>query len=755
MPLPSSLPSMDASLATFTLNLKAALAKAAASGELGHAAAEAYGYLSLPESLWELQQDWAAQRFSSFPSITLAPGSAMPTARGAYVIETNAILLNEDWLASAKSSEVIAVLLEEVGHHLDARFNSFDTAGDEGELFSRVLLGQLPSDVEYSRIVQENDAIQVTLANGQVVWAEAAETIDAVVKVTGTAKSETFVGGSNDDSLFGMGGNDELVGGAGKDYLDGGVGNDTMAGGLGDDIYVVDSTSDVVTELSSQGKDSILSTVSLALPDNVENLDLRTNGKAVATGNSLDNVIYGGFDDTHIFGGEGNDSLYGRGTSKDFLEGGLGNDYLDGGLGSDVMDGGLGNDTYVVRDESDVVIEQEQGGSDWVYATTSFALSDNVENIQLFGSADGLRITGNKLNNTLVGDNFANILSGGEGNDYLNGGASADQMIGGVGNDTYVVDNASDVIVENAGEGADWVIATIDQTLAQNVENLDLRGTENLSGIGNAADNIIRGNLGNSILFGGAGNDSLYGRGSGNDRLDGGDGNDYLDGGLGSDVMLGGSGNDTFVVDNAGDIVVEETGAGSDWVIADLSYTLGDNIDGLSLRGKSGFEELDGSGNGLDNTIIGNSGRNTIMGEAGNDILNGGAGEDVLFGGEGNDIFVLSNKESNGSIAVDRVSDFQSGKDILYVSRSMLNMDTTKVGAGVLSPADFVVVNSSTEGGLEGSNGLGSTAKFVLDQSMGILYYNSNGAEQGAGEFSAGIAQVLGDELKASDILLS
>ena len=60
-------------------------------------------------------------------------------------------------------------------------------------------------------------------------------------------------------------------------------------------------------------------------------------------------------------------------------------------------------------------------------------------------------------NDTITGNSAANQLSGGRGADVLDGGAGADTMIGGIGNDTYVVDNAGDVVIENASEGTDTV----------------------------------------------------------------------------------------------------------------------------------------------------------------------------------------------------------------------------------------------------------------------------------------------------------
>ena len=120
---------------------------------------------------------------------------------------------------------------------------------------------------------------------------------------------------------------------------------------------------------------------------------------------------------------------------------------------------------------------------------------------------------------------------------------------------------------------------------------------------------------------------TLEGR-AGNDILTGSAGADILNGGAGADRMTGGLGNDTYYVDNTGDVVTEASSAGTDTVVSALAYTLGSNVENLTL---SGAENLAGTGNSLANVIKGNSGQNKITGGAGADILTGGGRTDTLI----------------------------------------------------------------------------------------------------------------------------
>lgn len=259
---------------------------------------------------------------------------------------------------------------------------------------------------------------------------------------------------------------------------------------------------------------------------------------------------------------------------------------------------------------------------------TPAKISDTVTS-NSFGTLPG------DADDSLYGYGGNDYLDGGAGNDYLNGGTGSDAMYGGTGDDTYVVDTVLDVVSEAAGAGTDLVYSYVNYTLGINVENLSLSGAAT-SGTGNTLNNIIKGNSlantldgqngndtlygydGNDSLIGGSGYNSLYG-GNGNDTLDGGLHNDLLDGGPGNDSMSGGVGNDTYVVDALLDVVSEAGGAGTDRVNAYINYTLGDNVENLFLYGTAAT----GTGNTLNNVIIGTSSANSLSGLAGNDTLTG------------------------------------------------------------------------------------------------------------------------------------
>ena len=539
--------------------------------------------------------------------------------------------------------------------------------------------------------------------------------------------NDFLVGGVGNDTLNGGAGNDSFLGGAGNDIIDGGTGADSMAGGVGDDTYFVDNASDVVTENAGEGNDTINSSVSLtaAQTANIETVVLTgtANIDAVGdannntlTGNSGNNTLDGGAGNDTLNGGAGNDTLLG-GAGNDSLNGGAGNDVLDGGTGADAMVGGNGDDTYYVDNVGDTVTENSGQGYDRIFSSVdiSAAQAGQIEEITLTGTADlnatgssnDNIINGNAGNNTLNGGVGSDILNGGAGNDILDGGTGADTMAGGVGDDTYYIDNANDVVIENAGEGYDKVYSSVSVSAGQvaNIEEINLTGSGGLSATGDANNNIINGNSGNNTLDGGAGDDTLNGGAgndtlagsAGNDILNGGAGDDVLDGGTGGDTMAGGAGNDIYYVDDVNDVLQENANEGYDKVYTTVSLTAAQavNIEEIILIGSGNINLTGDTGN---NTLTGNSGDNVLDGGAGNDTFSGGAGNDTILGGDGDDVVSTYNLATDGA---DQIN-LGNGNDIVNLSStgaSQIRLTFTSAEVGNTNPNDSNTL-ANQDGGL-------------------------------------------------------
>lgn len=367
---------------------------------------------------------------------------------------------------------------------------------------------------------------------------------------TGNSLNNNLIGNAGNNALSGGAGNDTIDGGVGNDVIDGGVGADRMKGGLGDDLFYVDDAADVVLEDINGGIDKVITTVATyAKPANVEfieyvgtgnfSVNFSGNGNSSPTGNQVvsgvgNDRIIGGAGNDNFSSGAGNDTLDGGagddmldgGAGDDTLDGGTGNDTLDGGTGIDTLLGGLGDDLYLVDNIADKVQELLNAGLDTVKSTVDYVLSDNLENLELLGSA----VSG-------IGNTLDNIIKGTDANNILDGGLGADQLLGGLGDDTYIVDNLADRVVEAVGAGTDLIKSAVDYALGANQENLELLDGA-LTGLGNDLANSLVGNAADNILKGGLGDDALVG----------GLGNDTLIGGAGVDRLTGGAGIDTFAL---------------------------------------------------------------------------------------------------------------------------------------------------------------------------------------------------------------
>jgi Ca2+-binding RTX toxin-like protein len=364
---------------------------------------------------------------------------------------------------------------------------------------------------------------------------------------------------------------------------------------------------------------------------------------------------------------------------------------LNGGTGTDFLIGGKGNDTFVVDNIGDIIAEGLNDGIDTVESSITWTLKNHLENLTLTGTT-AINGTGNNLNNIITGNTGSNVLNGGLGNDTLTGNAGADTMIGGLGNDSYYVDNTADTITENLNEGTDIVFSSVTYTLTTNLENLTLQGTTAINGTGNELNNIITGNTAANILTGGLGNDTLTGN-------------------AGADTLIGGAGNDSYYVDNTADSITENTDEGTDRIFSIIDYTLGDNLENLTLQGTTA---INGTGNELNNIITGNTAANILTGGLGNDTLTGNAGADTLIGGGGNDSLYLGLNDN----VVDNVNYvFGDGTDTVYQFVRGVGGDKLNF-TGI---ANFDVITSGTSTLVRVGDGIGGNTGFGTGQLLVTL----------------------------------
>jgi Ca2+-binding RTX toxin-like protein len=360
-------------------------------------------------------------------------------------------------------------------------------------------------------------------------------------------------------------------------------------------------------------------------------------------------------------------------------------------------------------------------------------------------------------------------LTGTPAADTLDGGPGADTLEGGLGNDTYFVDDPDDRVIEPANGGIDTVRSSISYALGANLENLWLTGTDAISGIGNALDNLLFGNAGNNLLDGGAGTDTVsYAHAAGGvtvslatsdpqdtggdgidtllniegligspyaDKLTGNGLNNTLDGGPGADTLIGGTGNDRYFVDNPNDKVVENANEGNDMVLSTISYVLGPHVENLRLLGTAGIFG------------IGNNGNNSLIGNDGDNLLDGGGGIDgvsyayaasavtvslAVTGpqntlGAGTD--TLRNIEN---LTGSRFDDNLAGNGANNVLDGGAGADTLIGGAGndrylVDDPGDRIIENAN-----EGRDAVFSSVDFTLGDNLEELRL-TGGALRGAG----------------------
>ncbi|MCC8996154.1 MAG: hypothetical protein LM517_03670 [Nitrosomonas sp.] len=346
-----------------------------------------------------------------------------------------------------------------------------------------------------------------------------------------------------------------------------------------------------------------------------------------------------------------------------------------------------------------------------------------------------MAIIGTDVSDKLIGTVYNDTIDAKGGNDNLNGLGGDDNLYGGQGSDTYEfsgvfsTSNGFDRIWEVAGEGtADTVhiltgsnpgdipasavrVVGRNQYFDSNSVQIivDGFGTIHLNSqlldpkvewlkIGNNAPISLTGGL---TMKGGAFSEDIKGT-----KFD-----DIINGMGGNDTLRGSLGNDTYIIDKIGASIIENLNEGTDIVKSSISHSLSSNVENLTL---TGILAINGSGNDLNNKIIGNAASNQLNGGIGDDTLDGQLGNDILTGGTGKDSFNLT---TSGNI--DTIKDFVAVDDTIRLENAVFTKLTTtgtlaasrfKIGAQAMDADDYIIYNNTT----------------------GALYYDSNGNGTGA-----------------------
>ena len=560
---------------------------------------------------------------------------------------------------------------------------------------------------------------------------------------------DTLTAGSGDQTIYGVSGNNLVTGGTGNDTLYS-AGFDTMIGGTGDTTFVVQNSTDVIqAQATGSNTNTIVASTSYVLPTNVQNLTLTGAANLTGTGNDLANTL----------------------TANS------GNDTLIAGSGIATLIGGAGNDTFVINNINDVVQAQLTGSNtNTIVSSVNTVAPSNVQNLQL--TADNLVGTGSDMSGVLEADGSNDTLVSGTGITAMNGYGE---------NETFLVNNSADVVL---GSNSDTVLSSVDYSLAnnaQNLRNLVLTGTANLTATGNNLGDVITSNDGNDTLIAGTGVDTFIinnaadqiqlqayspyyadtvqstvsytlttqiynfellgsadlsaGTGNfsgitltgnaGNDTLTATGTYDTLIAGSGIDTLIGaGAGNYTYLVNNTAD-VIQQSGNATGNVQSSVNYTLTGNLRSLALTGS---DNLTATGNAQDNVITANSGIDTLIAGTGNSMFYGQVGDTYVFNsGFGQDTI----QQNSGSVILD-FSGAASASDLTVSLASNDGQPALMVSEGAQSSVTVIGDLNSAIGQVELAGGqsltfseLMASAQIIdttIAGSTGNLVFNGDAA---------------------------
>lgn len=248
--------------------------------------------------------------------------------------------------------------------------------------------------------------------------------------------TDSLVGGTGDDHLYytqdstwtkgyvarnvgdiNNGGTNETVNieGYGRSYdiFDGGEGYDKLMLTDGNDVIALDDLTSPAQGTRFQARIKNIEEIHAGAGNDI--IDLTSKRWDIE-----DIKVYGGEGNDIIWTSGGNDEIYGE-AGNDKIYGGIGNNILDGGEGADEMEGGADNDTYIVDNKNDVIIENDTTDIDIIKTKVNYTLSKNVENGEaLYDNHDLITVNDEEL--IVYGDptDWANNLDYRQGNNTQN-----------------------------------------------------------------------------------------------------------------------------------------------------------------------------------------------------------------------------------------------------------------------------------------------------------------------------------------------
>ncbi|MGV2099755.1 VCBS domain-containing protein [Rhizobium sp. 21-4511-3d] len=580
--------------------------------------------------------------------------------------------------------------------------------------------------------IADGGSLKYTVSDGAVPTA-GTTTAEADIErqfgdLSGTDKTEIFVGSDFGETIDAKGGDDVLLGNGGDDVLKGGAGADWLFGGSGNDSLYGDQ-SDVVLD-GGTGTDTLyvaggFNSTSDAQIASVEKVVMTSAGTLDLSKQTEGFIISGSSGNDTIKAGSGDDTInYDIGDGADNVDGGAGNDTLailggsanetlgvtvSGGKITTVAGGNIANVEHIT-------LNMDGGGDDVLtYAGTVQDVAVNLSN----GTATGFDsiagvddVTGGSGNDSLTGNSSANTLIGGAGDDTLTGGGGNDTLTGGTGNDTFNVDSGTDAVTDLSGgdilkvsQGAtanviatgDWTAASSSvnngsATIAANGNDINLAAATGSNGwtltnSGSSTGVTLTGSAKSDSITGGSGNDIInYVVGSGADTVNGGSGTDKL-------VVTGTANNDTLSVIVSSDKITQLAGgsiSSIEQVTADLG---GGTSDTLSYAGTSQAVTIDlSAGTATGFTSIAGI-ENFVGGNSSNDVLKVGAGFTSTGDGQ------LSSIENVALTSAGKIDLSNQTESINITGTSSSDTIIASTGGGTINAGfggDTVVINAGT-----------------------------------------------------------